>query len=128
MLSVNCLLDKGALKGRNRSILVLSIWVWGQLAVGCNVEYENAALSGCYAMDNTVFHQMWFDGVEQFEEIFWTPESGSVYYSGTYSVSDYELRLDYYSYDSEVYTLVLYANGFTLDGGALYVYVGDECL
>lgn len=91
------------------------------------VPYENASLNGCYSMGDSVFHQFWFDGAAEFTEIYWTEISGEVYYSGTYQVSDHELYLDYYGYDPEVYRLNLYSNGFTLDGGAPYYYIGEEC-
>ncbi len=91
-----------------------------------SIVYENASLSGCYSQNNEIFHQFWFDGVSEFEDIFWTPESGTVSYAGTYTVSENELYLEYYSYDPEQYTLFIYNDGITLDDTPYY-YSGQEC-
>jgi len=95
---------------------------------GCDSEeqYTNANLSGCYAMNNDIFHQYWFDGVSEFVDIYYTPESGTVSYSGTYQISYHELYLEYYSYDPEYHELYLYNGGFELDGTP-YAYIGEEC-
>ena len=105
--------------------LTMQLFIWG-CDPGGSIPYTNESLYGCYAMNNEIFNQLWFDGISEFVEIYWTSESGEVSYGGNYRVSQYELRLDYYDYDPEVYELVLYTDGFTLDGTPYY-YVGYEC-
>lgn len=105
--------------------VTIQLFIWG-CDLGGSIPYTNESLYGCYAMNNEIFNQLWFDGISEFVEIYWTSESGEVPYGGNYQVSQYELRLDYDDYDPEVYELVLYTDGFTLDGTPYY-YVGYEC-
>ena len=95
---------------------------------GCDTAtYENSSLSGCYALNNDISIQLWFDGVDEFEEIYWTDLSGTVSYAGKYYVSQNELRLEYYSYDPDVYTLYINPGFISLDGEPYYL-VGDQCM
>ncbi len=89
--------------------------------------YENSSLSGCYALNNEIFHQFWFNGVNEFEEIYWTEVSGTVSYAGTYNVSQNELYLEYYGYDPEVFSLYIYHGSISIDGGSYY-WIGDSCM
>jgi len=54
------------------------------------------------------------------------PASGTVSYAGQYRVSNQRLYLEYYSYDPETHTLILYKDGFTLDETPYY-YIGEQC-
>jgi len=98
------------------------------IMTGCESpeQYTNARLKGCYAMNNDISHQYWFDGISQFIDIYYNPLSGTVSYAGTYEISYHELYLEYYSYDPEYHELFLYSWGFELDGTPYY-YIGEDC-
>jgi hypothetical protein len=96
-------------------------------ACDSNIPYENSSINGCYAMNDGLFNQFWFDGVSEFEEIYWTSISGSISYYGRYTVSQNKLYLEYYSYDPEMYELYLYSDGITIDD-TWYPYAGQECM
>ena len=89
--------------------------------------YENSSLSGCYALNNEIFNQFWFDGTGEFEEIYWNAVSGTVSYGGKYYVSQNEIYLEYYGYDPEVYTLYIYPSSISIGGGSYY-WIGDGCM
>lgn len=86
----------------------------------------NAGLNGCYAMNNDITFQLWFDGEGQFQDIAWNPFSGSITYSGSYQVSNGQLSLHYDDGSTKTYKLVIYKDGIKLDGTP-YNYVGSQC-
>lgn len=89
-------------------------------------DYTNAALLGCYAMNGDIFFQLMFDGESRFVDVHWSATSGEVRYGGTYTVSGDQLICNYFDGKVETYTLVIYADGITLDG-TFYQYTGSEC-
>lgn len=93
---------------------------------GCDpAVYENASLNGCYAQES-LYRQLWFDGVEEFWDIYYNALSGTVSYGGVYRVEQNRLILEYYSYDPEYYDMRLYSDGFYL-GSTWFEYTGAEC-
>ena len=77
-------------------------------------------------MNNEIIFQLWFDGQGTFLDISWNSLSGSITYSGTYTVSNGQLILQYDDGSTKVYELVIYNEGIELDGTPYY-YAGGEC-
>jgi hypothetical protein len=86
----------------------------------------NASLQGCYAMNDGVSFQLWFDGSERFQDIAFNPLSGQVVYGGSYTVANGKLTLHYDDGTIKEYSLVIYSGYITLNGTP-YTYAGAQC-